>query len=453
MTESYIKLGIAALLPVIAALALYLIDKRTKFGKIKSGMKQVIYGVVFGALAVIGTEWGIPMNGAMVNCRDAAVLTAGLMFGGPAGIIAGLIGGVERWIAVWWGVGEFTRLACTLSTIIAGFYSAALRKYLFENKKPTWLISFAVGVVMEVFHMMMVFFTNMADTERAMAVVKACTVPMVTSNAVSVLLAAMLISFFRTKPEKHEERAKARIAQTIQKWLLVTVILAFLGTSTFIFTFQDRVADEQTDSLLDIAIQSVASDVSDASDSNLLAVTRSVSAELVRYPDPWTMTKEELCEIAGRFDIAEINVIDHEGYICASTGDYGRFNMSDGKQSKEFLCLLGDVEEFVQDYGPISYDVSIFRKYAGVKFGDGMLQVGYDAKNFQDDVDGQAVNIAKNRHIGKTGYLFILGEDLSLVSVQQGKESVIPTEGGIGVDLGKYADEKTTFVHTVGGEE
>ena len=41
----------------------------------------------------IETEFGIPINDAQVNCRDAAVLSAGLLFGGPAGIIAGLIGG------------------------------------------------------------------------------------------------------------------------------------------------------------------------------------------------------------------------------------------------------------------------------------------------------------------------------------------------------------------------
>ncbi len=57
--------------------------------------RQCVYGVLFGALAIIGTEWGIPIDGAQVNCRDAAVLTAGLLFGAPAGIIAGVIGGLS----------------------------------------------------------------------------------------------------------------------------------------------------------------------------------------------------------------------------------------------------------------------------------------------------------------------------------------------------------------------
>ena len=80
MSPAYIKLSIATLLPVIATAILYLLDKGTRFGRIKRWKKQAIIGVIFGGLAIIGTEWGIPINGAQVNCRDAAVLVAGLLF-------------------------------------------------------------------------------------------------------------------------------------------------------------------------------------------------------------------------------------------------------------------------------------------------------------------------------------------------------------------------------------
>ncbi|MCQ2478115.1 MAG: hypothetical protein MJ091_02695, partial [Clostridia bacterium] len=185
MLSSYQKLGIASALPIVAAVILFLLDRYTPFKKLPYVLKQIIFGIVFGLLAVVGTEWGIPMNGAMVNCRDAAVLTGGLLFGAPAGIIAGIIGGVERWIAVAWGVGSYTRLACSASTIIAGFYSAALRKFMFDNKKPVWTLSLAIGVVMEVFHLTMVFITNINDATNAMAVVKACSVPMIIANGLS----------------------------------------------------------------------------------------------------------------------------------------------------------------------------------------------------------------------------------------------------------------------------
>lgn len=68
--DSYIKLSIAALLPAVVASLLYLLNKKTVFGQWDNKARQLLYGVVFGALAILGTEWGIPINGAQVNCRD-----------------------------------------------------------------------------------------------------------------------------------------------------------------------------------------------------------------------------------------------------------------------------------------------------------------------------------------------------------------------------------------------
>ena len=49
---------------------------------------------------MISTEISIHLGNAMINVRDAAPICAGLFFGAPAGVIAGLIGGVGRYFAV-----------------------------------------------------------------------------------------------------------------------------------------------------------------------------------------------------------------------------------------------------------------------------------------------------------------------------------------------------------------
>ena len=112
-----IKLVAATFLPVLLSCALYLAEKKTRFGKIKRIVKQTIVGVLFGGVAVLGTEFGIPVGGAILNVRNAAPLTAGLLFGAPSGIIAGVIGGVYRFIATYWGAGEFSQVACTIGCI------------------------------------------------------------------------------------------------------------------------------------------------------------------------------------------------------------------------------------------------------------------------------------------------------------------------------------------------
>jgi len=262
--SSYISLGIAALFPVLASAVFSIFEKYTGFGKIKYVWRQIIIGFVFGGLAIIGTEWGIPLSGAMVNARDAAPLCAGLFFGGPAGIIAGVIGGVERWFAVAWGVGTFTRVACTVSTLIAGVYAAVLRKYLFGNKRPGWIFSLAIGVVMEVFHLTMVYVTNLDEAARAAEVIKVCTRPMILANALSVMAAAIVLTIIG-----HEKlitiKDKKSIAHTIQRGLLAVVIVAYFLTTGFTYVVQTNLAENQSKDTLIVALNDISDVITDTS--------------------------------------------------------------------------------------------------------------------------------------------------------------------------------------------
>ena len=197
----------ATLLPVFASMVLTMLLDRTSVGrKIGYWPKQILVGLVFGAIAILGTEVGIATHDATMNVRDAAPLIAGLYFGGPAGIIAGVIGGVERWLAASWGRGMFTREACSIATIFAGFYAATLRKFLFDNRRPSWLIAFAIGMVAEVLHMLLVFVTNLDDSVHAFLVAQACTIPMVSCNAISVSLAGALLALMSGKKLRNRRR-------------------------------------------------------------------------------------------------------------------------------------------------------------------------------------------------------------------------------------------------------
>ena len=161
------QFAFATLLPAAACALLTLARRQPRIAVVPERTWQAIVGIAFGLIAIFGTEAGIPVEGAMMNVRDAAPLAAGLFFGGPAGIIAGIIGGVERWLAVMWGVGAFTQVACSLGTIFAGAYAALLRRHLFDGKAPTWLMALATGVVAEVCHLLLVFVTNLDQAARA----------------------------------------------------------------------------------------------------------------------------------------------------------------------------------------------------------------------------------------------------------------------------------------------
>jgi LytS/YehU family sensor histidine kinase len=114
-----------------------------------------------------------------LNVRNAAPLTAGLIFGWPSGLIAGLVGGIERWFS---NAGDYTRLACTIGTVVAGIFGAGVRKFMMDNRKASWFYGLAVGVTTEVLHMLLVFLTNAADIQRAVTIVKICAIPMIAAN-------------------------------------------------------------------------------------------------------------------------------------------------------------------------------------------------------------------------------------------------------------------------------
>ena len=258
-----LKLAGATLLPVVISVVLYLLEKKTKYGKLKYAIKQLIAGLSFGLAAVFATEFGISVEGAILNVRNAAPLTAGLLFGAPAGIISGLIGGVYRFLATFWGAGEFSRVACTIGCIMAGFFGAGCRKFMFGNKKPSWIYGLAIGATTEVLHMLLVFLTNMNDVYGAYKVVAACALPMICANAVSVMLSLFLVALIGK--EKSERKTKKRgLSQIFQFLLMICVVAAFAATTVFTFALQTKLAYADADNLLSLNLKDAEVDITAA---------------------------------------------------------------------------------------------------------------------------------------------------------------------------------------------
>ena len=443
------QFAFATLLPVIACVVLTLLKRRTKMEKMPYMAWQALVGIVFGLIAIYGTEAGIPMDGAMMNVRDAAPLAAALFFGGPAGIIAGVIGGVERWLAVMWGVGEFTQVACSAATIFAGIYAALLRKYFFERHIPNLAFAFATGVVAEVLHLMLVFVTHPENTVRAFEVAHACALPMITCVALSVMLCSLVCHLLHHQPllTPANDRNVARILHTR---MLIAVILAFAVTIGFTAVLQTNLSQSETDKLLQLNIEDVKRDIVNASDDNLLELTKHAAAAL---PSVSTATDEECIRLATELGVAEINVVDSNGIITASTEpSFVGFDMGSGEQSAEFLALLpsGNETQLVQDYRPIAYDESMSRKYAGVTVEGGFIQVGYDSKHFQDDLLSQVETSVKNRHVGQDGVLVVIDEAGHVISTHE--DASVNTADELVSDASK-ASAGEVFETTFNGEE
>lgn len=445
-----LKLAATAALPVVVSVLLYTAERQVEGIKnLSYKKKQVLFGILFGLVAICGTEFGVPVDGAVMNTRDAAPLCAGLIFGAPAGIIAGVIGGVERWFAVYWGAGQYTRLACSIATILAGIFGALIRKFIFDDKKPTVFYGVVAGVVMEILHMLMVFVTNMDDIETAFSIVQLCAPYMIVLNGLSVMLAVLFVSMIGRQKADTQQELK-QISQTFQRWLGFVVLVAFLITTLFSHALQTELSKDNAGNLLTLNIEDVEQDIHDASDANLLKLTHTV-ADLIDASEGESGSRLE--ELSQRYNIPEISVIDENGIITASTyKSFVGYDMHSGDQSAAFLVLLEGEDEFVQSYGPVSYDRSISRKYAGVTLEKGgFVQVGYDAWGFQKDIAGIVSGLTKNRHIGEEGYLIIADAKWNIVSDSHGKAGMPLEETGLILDTEtvKQNEAFTAEVHGV----
>ena len=204
------------------------------------GMKLAV-GLFYGLCSVLSSHIGIDYGDMVLNVRDLGPLAAGLFFDPLSGILSGLIGGVERYIiGEYFGIGSFTRVACGVSTVLAGLLAAALNKWVYEGKRPSMIHCFFVGAEMEVFHMYAVFLTNREDLASASRVVQTCAIPMILFTALGLMACSQIIlrlSGQRLKSFLSEPRKKTPIDLRFQRWMLL-LVLVFLIFGSLLSYFQ-----------------------------------------------------------------------------------------------------------------------------------------------------------------------------------------------------------------------
>lgn len=229
----------ASFLTILITLVLFCLDKKTRFNNLSPILKQTIIGVCFGLSAVFATEIGsIEVNGAAINVRDAAPVTAGLLFGPWAGILSGLIGAFDRYFiaAPIFGIGVYTQTACAIATLFAGCFSALFNVIVFKKHRPLVIHAFVFILVTEVIHMCLVLATHMDDLYNATAAASDCFIPLLVTNTIVVIICFMSTSYLEQKFKGYKLKDMIRYGDiflgkdlnfSFQFWLLTILIIAF----------------------------------------------------------------------------------------------------------------------------------------------------------------------------------------------------------------------------------
>ncbi|MCR4609529.1 MAG: SpoIIE family protein phosphatase [Eubacterium sp.] len=230
-------------------------------GKEITSARKIGLGLIYGLCAILSTHYGIDYEHMMLNIRDAAPLSAGLFFDPVSGIIAGIIGGVERFIVgEFYNVGAYTRIACSVSTLLAGIVSALLHIYIFKKKKPSAFYAFFMGAMMEAFHMYVVFITHRDDVNMAFYVVKTCAFPMIIFTGIALALTSVVLSV-KAGEWKNPFRKKAMdevaVSQKFQFWLFVVTTIILILNFTINFLIETKSAMQNARDDLDKIYESI----------------------------------------------------------------------------------------------------------------------------------------------------------------------------------------------------
>lgn len=245
-----LKMAAATALYVLATVLLW---KTWHKNSTHTLLHKLTIGLFYGLCSIVSSHIGIDYGNMLLNVRDLGPLAAGLFFDPVAGVVSGVIGGVERFIiGEFFDIGSFSRIACSISTVLAGLLSAGLNKWVYQGKRPSHINCLFLGAEMEVFHMYAVFITNRDDMDMASEVVGTCAMPMIVFTGIGLAVCTQIIARLSgVSGKKAREKRNIPIELRFQRWLLGLVAFLVVTSSALTYSLQTRVAyDDASEDLI-----------------------------------------------------------------------------------------------------------------------------------------------------------------------------------------------------------
>jgi len=452
------SLAASAALMCVLIVAVWLLQKRTKFGEAGKVVQCIIISAIFGTAAIIATHGGISNGGMNLSVSDMAPLAAGYFFNPAAALITGLISCADRFIyGTYMGGGTAAAMPGAIASVFAGLIGFVSGKFLFEGKKPSPFYALTGGALTEVIRTFVVFLFFVNQIETYFQYIMSSSIPVILCVAIGLCIADILLYILSGQlRRKNLKRNLSEIPVTkkLQFWLLVFITGAFLFTFALTYQAQTAQSISSAQSVLILNTRDVENNIKSNAE-NLERATKllqssgesiglSVATQVTSSGGPNQVTSSEMKKLSRQYDVYEIDVINSKGIITASSNPkYVGFDMKKGEQSKAFMVLLdGSTKTYAQDFQPISYDSNISVMYVGVAMNGGFVQVGYDSASI--DIVSQLADIktvANSRRIGKNGFVFILKDDKVVSSTNNVNLDESMSELGVG----KNNDQDTYF--------
>lgn len=424
-----LQLFAVSLIPVGLATVLMALFLWTPLKKMPKIYKTILVSVLFAGSSILGSVLGVPIEytnvagniaSSSINVRDASPIIAGLMFGGPAGIISGAISAIYRFTSVYWsGKGAETQIACSVATLMAGIFTALVRKFIFNNHHGKWYYGFFLGVLVEDFHMLLVFITHMNDVTTAYDIVRSCAIPMIVTNSLATMFALIIASIMNK--EKLIDKGKVlKLSTKIQFSLIASLIVAYSAVAVFsYFSLSDVIKNDTKNS-----IQMAINDVKNQVDTDLYFSMKSLAVDTCKAAvekdikdgtNLWN-TIEDL-ENKG---LSDINIVgtDNIVYYCSNHDNY-LANWSENEfavlNTKDYEFLVTPLtDEPVGEHGR--------ERSAGAKITQpngesiGYVQFTLFEEPYFNLLGSELKTVCNFRHINKNGFIVITNSNGVVIS-------------------------------------
>lgn len=408
-----LQLCAAGALPIAFTFVFYLLEKKNAWIQhLDNWSRQILVGICYGLLACLASQFGIPYEDQYIlNARAAAPITAGLIYGVPAGVIASVMGALFRAISVFWGLGLETWLSCTLSTLFSGLIAGGCYQFVFEKKRPEWYHGLFIGISCEVTHMLLVFLTHINNEQRAFEIVNNCAIPMIIVNSVSVALSLLMLSLLN-RDQLFPKRKDQKLSRILALKLYIVMIIAYLVTSIFTYNLQTNICMRNAKDLLTRELMDTEEDIIEISNGYYSDIVNDINILFDKNSVFWEVTDadqeekkaylDKLKTIVFAMKIYRLSILNENREVILQTGDMNQtavLSIVDRASKEDSLCATENHN---------NYDLNSVG-YIGVCIPNrGYVVATYTKGDFHRAVSKGLLTVASKRHAGKTGYTFLL---------------------------------------------
>lgn len=419
-----LKLFLISLIPLCGSILLKLLDKYVIKDKWNRILKWIIYGVIFGGFSIVGSILGVDVGeGAIINVRDVAPIVGGLIFDWPVGIIAGVIGGTFRLVSVYWGIaGEFTMYACGISTMMAGVFTALYKKFIVANKPAKWSGALFLGLLVEDFHMLLVFLTRINFPERAYNVASACALPMILVTTISSVVCLLAINVIDKIPVISRSRPP-RLSAFLRGMLACTLIGMFVIVSVTSYVLLSNDTNERVQKTLDVACKDVEDSVTVDINVKLLESIQNAGATANQSFDIGDEPLDIIDNLLASTKFTEINLVNKNNIIVYSSNpNCINYDMMSGTQSAEFTFLAATNSYYIQDFQPMSMDSDTYMRYCGISLRNNSYNIAYIQCGLNEEAYTSLINstisVSTNyTHVMQKGFVAVTDFQGNVISI------------------------------------